>query len=287
MKKRFSRLSKIVLIMAVLFAVSVLTTCQHLSSVVQEPKISFHSMVPTGVTINGIQMLAKVQVENPNSFKIPFPETDWKLFINANQFLTGTVKNNQDIKARGSAIIDIPVNLDYAGIFNSFKSLIGTRQFGYKIGMGIKVPMPIFGEKIWNIEHEGELPLPQAPRLSNPTIRLGDRNDTGVALIVSMNIENPNGFPLPAPKINYDYRINNISFITSSIDSNPIAAQSTSTVSKRLQVSYNDLRRNLASIFLSNPSSVSSTFNYSIDFGFQQYGWNVLNNALPFTLPLR
>jgi len=286
MKKRFNRLSKIMLTMAVFFAVLLLTTCQHLSSVVQEPKVTFLSMVPTGININGIQMLCKVQVDNPNSFKIPFPETDWTMFINANQFVKGTVKNNQEIKARGSAIIDIPVSLDYVGIFNSFRSLLGTRQFGYKIGMGIKIPTPLFGEKIWNIEHEGELPLPQAPRLSNPTIRLGDRNLTRAELIISMNFENPNAFPVPAPKINYDYRINNNSFIRGIVENEaPLAANSTSTISTRLQVTYVDLIRSFAA--LATASQVSSSYNFSCDFGFPQYGWNVLNNALPFTLPLR
>jgi len=286
MKKRFYRLSKIVLAMAVLFAVLILTTCQHLSSAVQEPKISLHSMERTGININGVQMLAKVKVENPNSFKIPFPETDWTLFINANRFINGTVKNSQEIRARGSAIIEIPVNIDYVGIYNSFRSLIGTRQFRYKIGLGIKIPIPVFGERTWNLEHEGEIPLPQAPRLASPTIRLGDRNSTRAELVVSMNFENPNAFPVPAPKINYDYRINNNSFIRGTVDNQaPLAANTTSTISTRIQVTYTDLIRSFAT--LATASQVSSSFNFSCDFGLAQYGWTVLNSALPFTLPLR
>jgi hypothetical protein len=196
------------------------------------------------------------------------------------------VKNDQRISARGSAIIDVPVNLSYTGVFNSFRSLMGNRQVNYKVALGIKIPTPVFGDRVWNIEHEGELPLPQAPRLPSSSIRLGNVDTTRAEVLVTMNFENPNAFPLPAPKITYDYMINRNSFIRGTVDNEgPLAAQAITPINIRMQVTYSDLFRSFASLLTAR--EVATSFNFTYDFGFPEFGWSALNSSLPLTLPIR
>ena len=71
--------------------------CQSFSSVVQEPKVSLNSVEIAGISINGVDMIVHVDVENPNGFSIPLPNIDWELFINKASFIQGTLKENKSI----------------------------------------------------------------------------------------------------------------------------------------------------------------------------------------------
>jgi len=280
-------LTKIAITGIVLSVILQLTTCQSLSKVVKEPVFTFQSVEFAGIDTKGIKMLGKVQVKNPNKFEIPFPETDYSLLVNTNQFLKGTIKKDQRIKAGGSAIIEIPMNVEYVGLFNTIRSLTrGTPQAAYKVALGIKVPTPVFGEKVWNLERNGNLPLPQTPKINSPSIKLGTIDTTKAELIVAMKLENPNSFQIPAPKITYDYMINRNSFIKGNVaNQKPLAAKSTSDVEFRMQVNYTDLFRSFASLITAR--EVSTSLNYSCDFGLSELGFNIVSSALPFTLPIR
>jgi len=286
MKNNFSNfLTKIVRTAAMVIVILSLSACQTLSSVLKEPEVSFHSVSLANINLNGLQLISKLQVKNPNGFEIPFPETDWNLILNNNSFLTGTVRKSQSIRPRESTIIEIPVNLDFLNILNTFASFKGRQNIGYKIALGVKIPIPLLGEKVWNLEHQGSLPLPQLPRLSSPSIKLGTVNTSGAEVLVSLNFENPNSFPLPSPKINYNYSINRNSFIRGEVNNKPLAASVTTPIELKLQVTYADLFRSFASLLTS--SSVSSVFSFDCDFGIPFLGGNITNRELPLTLPLR
>ena len=292
MKKHFSNfLLKAAMAVIIISVTFFLTTCQSMpSSVVQEPQFKVLSTDFVNISLNnGIQMLSKVQVTNPNSFKIPYPETDWSLFVNnsTSSFLNGTVKKGQDIIARGSAVIDVPFTVDFVRLINEASVLRGSQHVPYKIAMGMKFNIPVLGVKSYDLEHQGQLPLPQQPVITNPSINMGSFDLTRAVLNVSMNIVNPNDFQLPAPKITYDYIINNNSFIKgSSQNDSPLAAKSTTPFNFQLQVTYADLFRSFASLMTA--SNAATRLNYTIDWAVPSaLNWNNAASQIPFTLPIR
>jgi LEA14-like dessication related protein len=279
-------MKKLIFMLTVLFTILAFTNCETLPSVVQEPVISLHSVDLASLSFNGAQLICKVQVRNPNRFNIPFPETDWEFFINANSFISGTVKNNRQIRAQTTTIVDVPVNLNYLEIFNTFRSLKGNREAGYRVALGIKIPLPVLGERIWNLEHQGVLPIPQMPRLTAPSMRFENTTTTGTDVLVTLNVVNPNTFELPAPKISYNYMINRNSFIRGNVDNQrPLAASSTTPVAFRLQINYADVFRSFASLLTAR--EVSSLITLSCDFGIPAFGGETLTLEIPGTLPLR
>jgi len=281
MKKRF----KIIMAVCVFLSVLSFTTCETLMKSLQEPLISLHSVELANISINGVQLLCKVQVDNPNPFTIPFPETSWQLFINNNSFTSGVVRNNESLRARQKTLVDVLVNLDYLGVFNSFASLKGSQKAGYKVALGVKFTLPLLGDKVWNFEHEGEVPLPQLPKLSAPVMSIGSRDFTRAEIIVTMNIENPNVFPLQPITINYDYQINRNSFLRGDTKSEIIPPSSTSPMVFRLTVTYADLLRSFASLVTS--SSVSSSISITGNFGIPAFGNEPFSLNASGTLPLR
>jgi LEA14-like dessication related protein len=253
----------------ILYAILAFTACKTVSSVLQEPVVSLHSAEIVKINFSGAQLLCKVQVENPNIFDIPFPEVGWEIFINANSFISGVVRNDQRIKARDTTFVEIPVNLDYLDMLNTFTSLLGRIQIDYKIALAVKFSIPVLGDKVWRYEPAGTVPLPQIPRLSAPVFRVEKADLNMVELFVSVNMENPNTFELPPPRITFNYQINNTSIIQNTIaNRSPLAASSVTPVIFGLVVYYNDIFRVLPSLrTLKNvPSTLDMSFNFAVPF---------------------
>lgn len=237
------------MIAVLLCAFFTFSKCQTLTPSFQEPVISLHSAELTDININNVQLLYKVQVQNPNNFEIPFPQTDWEIFINAKSFISGAVVNNRKIQARSTVFIDVPVKLEYLDILNTFISLKGSKQTGYKAALAVNFSFPGFGDKVWNFDFEGEIPIPQLPRLGTPTLVIDSINSARVEMLVTVDIENPNTFEIPSPKFAYDYQLNRNSFIKGIIENEaPLAPSSITPVKFRMVVNYAGLFRSFSSL---------------------------------------
>jgi len=283
--KNFSGYLKSLTAAAVLFIIFTFSACKTVQSVLQEPIISLHSAELVKVNFSCAQLLCKVQVENPNIFDIPFPEVGWEIFVNANSFINGVVKNDRHIKARDTVIIEIPVNLEYIDLLNTFSSLFGKSQIDYKIALAAKFAIPVLGDKVWRYEPSGTVPLPQIPKLSAPVFRVEKANSSMVELFVSVNIENPNAFELPPPRISFNYKVNDTSFIQNTITSRtPIAASSVTPVVFGLIVYYTDIFRVLPSLRMLK--DVPTTLDMSLSFAVPFFRGETFRLQLPGSLPL-
>ncbi|MCL2196519.1 MAG: LEA type 2 family protein [Treponema sp.] len=279
-------MKKFLFLIIAVYAVFTFTTCETLMAAFQEPNVSLQSVDLTNITFNSANLLCKVAVQNVNSFELPFPQTDWRVFINSNSFLNGTLSSGSRVRARNTSVIEVPVSLDYLQVLNAFKSLKGSKDVGYKVALAVSFNFPVIGEKVFNFDYEGALPLPQLPRFSKPAITLDKRDATRAELLVSIDIENPNVFELPSPKINYDYSLNRNSFIKGVVESEaPLAPSAVTPLNFRLVVTYADLLRSFASLVTAR--EVSSLLNISCDFGIPIFSGETLKLELPGTLPLR
>jgi LEA14-like dessication related protein len=270
---------------AVFCIIFVLTTCQTLQSVLRDPIVSLQSVQLAKINFTGADLLCKVRVENPNPFDIPFPEVSWDLFINTNEFIGGVIKNDQSLKSRGSTVIDVLVSLDYLGVFNTFRSLKGTTKADYKIALAAKFNLPILGERVWRFEHEGDVPVPQLPRFSMPSMKIDKLDFTKAELLITFNVENPNTFELPALQMAYDYLVNRNSFIKSSIETGAVlAAGAVTPVVIRLAVNYANLYQSFQA--LRNSSEAPSLLALAGAIAIPAFADETLNLEIPGSLPL-
>jgi len=259
-------MKKNILIVFILCTLFTFSKCKTLTPAFQEPVVSLHSAELTNININNAQLLYKVQVQNTNNFEIPFPQTDWEIFINAKSFISGVVVNDQKIKAQSTIFIDVPVKLEYLDIINAFISLKNSRQADYKTALSVNFSFPGFGDKVWNFNFEGELPFPQLPRLSTPTLVIDNINSTRAEIFVTINVENPNAFEIPPPKFSYDYQLNKKSFIKGSVENEPpLAPNSVTPIKFRMVVNYADLFRSFTSLL--SVKEADSLLVLTCDFG--------------------
>jgi LEA14-like dessication related protein len=249
------------------------------------PAVSLHSVDITGINPRGVDLLCKLNIENPNAADLPFPEIGWELFINASAFLSGTVENRESIAARALTVVDIPVSLSYEGILDAFKSFKGGQDVDYAIALETRFVLPVLGEAVWNFEHEGRIPLVRMIAFRNPVFRIENLDFNGADIVCSVDIENPNPFPLPFPAINYNYAVRNNDFITGTAEfPGPLAAGGLSPAEIRLPVAFSDLYRNVPS--LRTVGEAADLFSLSATVSLPGFEGEKISLELPGSLPL-
>jgi LEA14-like dessication related protein len=148
----------------VLFVFLAFMSCQSFNSIIKEPKVAFNSVDVAGVSLRGVDLIARVNVENPNGFSIPMPDIDWELFINKNSFTQGLVKNDsKTIAKNGIATIDVPISVAYEKLFGTFTSLLNTlgqKETTYDLAMKLNFAIPVIENMTYKLNYTGVLPLP-------------------------------------------------------------------------------------------------------------------------------
>jgi LEA14-like dessication related protein len=233
---------------------------------VKEPVVSIHSVELASATYTGVQLLCKVSVENPNGFDIPSPDIDWKSFINNETFISGKFKDNQSIKANQSAIVEVPVGLDYLEMFDAIDSLKGLAQADCKIAMDVGYNISGI-KKVRKLEGEKEIPVLQAPRIGRSVMRVEKIHRGMVEWYVSVNIENPNVFELPQPKHTFVYQIYEKPFIRKTTQhKQTLSSGSVTPIVFGLLVFYTDVFRIFPEFMTSEeiPSQLDMVFDFLV-----------------------
>ena len=244
---------------------SVLLSCQTISSIIQEPKVSVSSVDLDKINFNGIDMICRLNVENPNGFDIPFPEIDWQLYINANSFINGILKNDTRLKGNGTVTVDVPFSVTYTGLYNTFTSLLDSKEAAYQIALGLKFPLPLLDDKTYNLDWSGVIPLLQIPKIQNASYKTGRIDFSGVEQEWEFTVENPNVFPVPFPQLDWEYAVNDVPVLKSSVSGNgEIAALSNTPITVKTGVTYADLLEMLGS--LGGSSQLQSLMNLNTSF---------------------
>jgi LEA14-like dessication related protein len=261
------------------------SSCRTRGAVFREPAVSLHSVDITGVSVKGVELLCRLNVENPNPFSIPFPEIGWVFFINANPFLSGLVENREPLKARGLTVVNVPVSLGYEGMLNAFTSLKGREDLNYYIELETRFLLPILGERLWHFEHQGKIPLPRMIAFRNPSFRIEKLDFEGADITCSLDIDNPNPFPIPFPAIAYNYAVRNNDFITGTSEfPGSLAAGGLSPAEIRLRVVYADLYQNFPA--LRTVGEAAGHFTLSSRVSLPGFGEERFTADLPGSLPL-
>jgi LEA14-like dessication related protein len=229
-----------------IMAMTALCTCGSLGDVakalIQNPILKVESVKLTGINLSGVDMLCTLSVENPNAIDIPFPQIDWELFVNENAFVDGVIQNDEKLKKQSVSPVSIPFHVEYLNLFQTLKSLKGAKSADYRVALDVTFNLPVLGEKGFHFEPSGTLPLVQMPKLAGAAISIDKLDFSGIDLLCTLTVENPNVFDIPAPQMAFDYLVNSTPFIKSAlVSSAPLAAGASSAIPIRFSLVYADL----------------------------------------------
>ena len=130
--------------------------------------------------------------------------------------------------------------------------------------------------------------LPQAPVLSLQDLRVESINKTMVELYVSVDLENPNGFELPQPRLAFDYQVYETSIIRSRLrNQGALPAYSTTNVIFGIIVYYRDLYFVFPELQRLRYRDAPSVLKMTCDLGVPVQNDEPTNLQVSYTLPLQ
>jgi LEA14-like dessication related protein len=274
-------------IFAVIFFFLALTTCQSISSIIQEPKLSLKSVDIANINLSGIDLITHIDIENPNSFALPTPKIDWAVAINTNPFINGIFSGGKSINPREKVTVDFPINIPYDALYKTFTSLANNnKEAAYSIALGLSFPLPVLENKVFPFNFSGQIPLPQLPKLLSGTVGVAKMDFSGLTLACVANIENPNNFPIPLPKMNWDYNVSGKSLLkSSSTKAGQIAASSAGAANFEINIAYADIFSVMDS--LKNATEVKGNLLLGADFSMPSVFDETKNTLnIPATIPI-
>lgn len=123
-----------------------------------EPNVEVREFEVTNVTLSGIEGLVTLNVENPNDTKLSAKELNYTVTVAGNELVTGQNKNNISIPALGANTIELPVQMSFASLIETFPKIMQSGLADYVIAGNIKTTFSTvpFSKK-------GEFKLPFVP----------------------------------------------------------------------------------------------------------------------------
>jgi len=276
---------KYVKIFAAILLFLVLTTCQTLGSIIQEPKLSLKSVDIANITLGSIDLISHIDIENLNSFALPTPKIDWAVSINSNPFINGIFSGGKSINRQEKVTVDLPINIPFDALYKTFTSLASSKEAAYNIALGISFPLPVLENKVFPLSYSGQLPLLQLPKLISGSVGIAKMDFSGLTLACVANIENPNNFAIPLPKMDWDYSVSGKSVLKSSnTKAGQIAASSTGAANFEISLAYADIFSLIDS--LKNATEAKSNLLLGADFSMPAFDETKNTLNIPATIPI-
>jgi len=191
----------------------------------EKPRLTFLSVTPQEADLEGVTLLVRYRVENPNSVGLELATLDYRLDVDGRQALTGSQRSGLKLPVRGAAELDLPVRLRYAAVPDFLRAIFQKEQIafhlegsaGVETGMGVlQVPFSA----------SGKVPSPRLPHLALAGATVHAVSFDGLSFEVALEVSNPNAFPLPAGALAYALRLGDHQVLTA-------ASQALGTVPSR------------------------------------------------------
>ena len=257
-------MKKLSYILLALFIMT-LSSCETYQLIVQEPSVSLNSVDVAGINFTGVNLLVHVDVENPNGFTIPLPRLDWEVFINSSSFVKGAVNNDKNLSSHQTVTLDLPLSVSYEGLYNSFASLVETKEAAYDIALKITFNIPVLGEKVYKLDFSGVLPIVKKPEISFKGITKKSLGTT-MEFILTWEVENKNNFDFNLGVFDYDFSVNDTRWARGQVENPPrLTAGAKTTIPLTISVSAASIVRELVTIInRGSPVTYSCTGNMSL-----------------------
>jgi LEA14-like dessication related protein len=177
------------------------------------PRLHLEGVRVAEVDLEGATLVLDVTLDNPNDVAFRVARASWRLQVEGDQVSEGELPGGLTLPALGTAPLALGVRLRWADVARLAEQVRRQAQLAYRIDGTVAVETPV-GEVALEFKHQGQLPLPRLPelRLARVSADLSSLTDLDVGL--TLEVENPNAFPLPGAALRFDLLVNGVAVVT-------------------------------------------------------------------------
>jgi len=205
------------LALALILALSI-SSCAVLEGFMKEgvkkPEVSFLDAKISGLSLDAVDLLFDLKIQNPNSVGVNLAGFDYDLLLNGNPFVNGNQNKGIEIPSQGEEKIQLPLTLKYTDIYKTFQNLREQGASNYQMKFGFSFDVPVLGAVRIPVSKSGEFPMIKIPKLSFGSLKLDKLGLTGADLKLSLKLDNPNIFSMILSKMQYDFNLNGLDIVS-------------------------------------------------------------------------
>lgn len=152
-------------VQAVAILMVLLGGCGTLNSLMQyeKPTANLTGVSFGDVSLDEVQLLFDVEVDNPYALALPLLNIDYDLQSDGRPLLNGKADLATTIPAKSAKVVTLPVSFKYTDLLNAIISLKDVRpgsQIPYTAKVGIGLDSPVVGNIRLPLTKEGMLDVP-------------------------------------------------------------------------------------------------------------------------------
>jgi LEA14-like dessication related protein len=131
------------------------------------------------------------------------------------------LENSNSLASRRKATLDVPLSVTYAGLYNTFSSLLDTKEAAYNLALKLSFPTPLLENKVFPLDFSGVLPILQIPEISFQGISQKSLSLTAMEFVLNWEVNNKNNLAFDIGEFLYDFRVNNSLWAQGRMDDPP------------------------------------------------------------------
>lgn len=184
---------------------------------VKRPALAYSNVSIQSINFSEAVLLFDFDVNNPNNVGITADRYSYEFFVNDNSFISGDQQENIRIERESTSTLQVPVTLRFSELVNTFDSLLRNDQFAYKINTAFEFDIPGLGNQTLPINASGEFPMPKVPQIEFGGFDVKELSLSGAEMEISLNISNPNIFPVSLLDADYTLEVNGKNWLDASL----------------------------------------------------------------------
>lgn len=203
----------VVIIMLYFFSCATLNTILNQMNI-QKPTVEITNAKISKLSFEDLDLLFDIRINNPNTVGINLAGFDYELLINNNSFVSGNKPDQLEIAANNNSTIQLPVNLKFLELYNTFADLKNNNNSKYQIKCGLNFNLPVLGKTRIPISTSGDIPLLKFPKISFNSVKLNNINFSGADLMLEVKFKNPNSFSMLINQMDYKFLVNGTNWLS-------------------------------------------------------------------------
>lgn len=126
----------------------------------QKPTLTVTGLRFTGLTLETVNFVVDLNLNNPNSFGLPGAEIDFAVAIEGDPFVDGKMPIQGNIGS-GRTHIQCPLQVHFLQVVDKIARVKGKDQFAFAIQGGVTADVGALGRLRFPFQQSGVLPVPQ------------------------------------------------------------------------------------------------------------------------------
>jgi len=177
------------------------------------PRLQLDQVRIAEVDLVGTTVVLDFTIDNPNDLALRVTSATWRLQVEGAQVSEGTLPGGLTLPARGQAPLAMTVRLRWADVTRLAEQVRHQTQVAYRIDGAVSVETPV-GLVSPKFKHQGQVPVPRLPSLRLAGVSADMRSLTDLELGLTLEVENPNAFPIPGATLRFDLLVNDVPVAT-------------------------------------------------------------------------